>query len=93
MKGLLGSRQTIEALAALSDLSEADVESVIAALRKLGWQAINYRVAFVLEGFGTFSRRTRKARRITNPKTKQPMNLGETWQLGFRPGKKLRGKS
>ena len=40
-----------------------------------------------VHGFGTFSRATRKARRIRNPVTKQLMTLSETTTVKFTAAK------
>jgi nucleoid DNA-binding protein len=43
-----------------------------------------------IPGFGVFTRRTRKARRIINPQTHQPMDLPESVYVGFRCSKSIR---
>ncbi|HEY0883049.1 MAG TPA: HU family DNA-binding protein, partial [Archangium sp.] len=41
-------------------------------------------------GFGTWSIRTRKARKIRNPQTNEIMKLKATKTIGFRPAKELK---
>jgi integration host factor subunit beta len=43
-----------------------------------------------IPGFGVFSRRTRKARRILNPHTHQLMDVPESTYVGFRCSKSIR---
>ena len=43
-----------------------------------------------LVGFGTFSVGTRKASTGRNPRTGEPMNIAESSQPKFRPGKGLK---
>ncbi len=43
-----------------------------------------------IPGFGIFTLRKRKARRVLNPSTKAAMVLPESTTVGFRPAKKLR---
>ncbi len=45
---------------------------------------------FSWPGFGTWTIRTRKARKIRNPQTEEIMNLGATKTIGFRPAKELK---
>lgn len=47
---------------------------------------------FVWPGFGVWSIRTRKARRIQNPQTRAPMRLRATKTVGFRASKELRSR-
>lgn len=43
-----------------------------------------------IPGFGVFTLRTRKERRVLNPRTKESMVLPATKTVGFRPAKELR---
>jgi integration host factor subunit beta len=43
-----------------------------------------------LRGFGAFSIRKRDARKARNPKTGQPVSIGERHSIYFRAGKELR---
>ena len=42
-----------------------------------------------LRGFGTFTPKTRRARRARNPRTGAAVEVGEKHYLGFRAGKQL----
>lgn len=43
-----------------------------------------------IPGFGVFTVRTRKSRRVINPATKESMVLSATRTVGFRPAKEVR---
>lgn len=43
-----------------------------------------------IPGFGVFTKRTRKARRIRNPQTRELMELGESTTIGFRCSKTIK---
>ena len=45
---------------------------------------------FSYPGFGTWTIRTRKARKIRNPQTNEIMKLKATKTIGFRPAKELK---
>jgi len=45
---------------------------------------------FSYPGFGTWSLRSRKARKIRNPQTNEMMKLKATKTIGFRPAKELK---
>ncbi len=45
---------------------------------------------FSYPGFGTWSLRSRKARRIRNPQTNEMMKLKASKTVGFRPAKELK---
>lgn len=45
-----------------------------------------------LPGFGTFSKRPRRARTIAHPQTKEKIQIGPSWCLGFSAAKNRKGK-
>ncbi len=53
-------------------------------------KAVKAENRFSYPGFGTWSIRTRKARKIRNPVTGEPMKLKATKTIGFRPAKELK---
>lgn len=53
-------------------------------------KAVKAEDRFSYPGFGTWSIRTRKARKIRNPVTGEPMKLKATKTIGFRPAKELK---
>lgn len=52
--------------------------------------AVKRDVRFSYPGFGTWSIRTRKARKIRNPQTNEIMKLKAMKTIGFRPAKELK---
>ena len=53
-------------------------------------RAVKQDERFSYPGFGTWSLRSRKARRIRNPQTNEMMKLKATKTIGFRPAKELK---
>ena len=53
-------------------------------------KAVKLDERFSYPGFGTWSIRTRKARKIRNPQTGEPMKLKAMKTIGFRPEKELK---
>ena len=53
-------------------------------------KAVKLDERFSYPGFGTWSIRTRKARKIRNPQTGEPMKLKAMKTIGFRPAKELK---
>ncbi len=53
-------------------------------------KAVKKDARFSYPGFGTWSIRTRKARKIRNPQTNEIMKLKATKTIGFRPAKELK---
>lgn len=43
-----------------------------------------------ISGFGTFTRRERAGRTVRNPATGDPIKVGPSISVGFRPGSRLR---
>ena len=72
--------QVVRSLSALRGEELADlIERFRAAVEPHGYP-----------GFGTWSIRTRKARKIRNPQTNEIMKLKATKTIGFRPAKELK---
>lgn len=44
----------------------------------------------VIPGFGVFTKRTRKARKVRNPQTHEMMELGSSTTIGFRCSKSIK---
>ena len=66
-------------------------EVMAAAFDVLGSAAATERIE--VPGFGAFLPRSRKARFITNPVTKERMRLPRSRTVGFRASKELRAKA
>ncbi|MFT3841219.1 MAG: HU family DNA-binding protein [Myxococcaceae bacterium] len=53
-------------------------------------KAVKSSERFSYPGFGTWSMRNRKARKIRNPQTNEMMKLKASRTIGFRPAKELK---
>jgi nucleoid DNA-binding protein len=81
--------QLIEAVAAQTGMSKANVEAVIdAALEKIG-NGLESGERIDFRGFGSFVVKERKARQGRNPKTGEPLTIAAKKDAGFKPGKEL----
>jgi DNA-binding protein HU-beta len=74
----------VSLIAASVGITKRDAAAVLEELgqRVIAATARGERVA--LPGFGVWTRRKRKARRILDPSTRQPMQLPVSWTIGFR---------
>ena len=68
---------------------KAAAEVLDVAFSNIG-RAVKKEVRFSYPGFGTWSMRSRKARRIRNPQTNEMMKLKASKTIGFRPAKELK---
>ncbi len=73
------SRMTKKAAAEVMDVVFANIG-----------KAVKKDERFSYPGFGTWSLRSRKARRIRNPQTNEMMKLKASKTIGFRPAKELK---
>ena len=82
--------ELVEAVAVQSRLTKkAAGEFMDIVFASIG-KAVKLDGRFCYPGFGTWSVRTRKARKIRNPQTNQLMKLKATKTIGFRPAKELK---
>lgn len=81
--------QLIEAVAAQTDTSKANVETIIdAVLQKIG-DGLQSGERIDIRGFGSFIVKERKARQGRNPKTGEALTIAAKRDAGFKPGKEL----
>lgn len=77
----------VEHVAAVHGLTQAQARAIIdTTLDAIAVETVT-RDRFAVPEFGVFSRRTRKARVIRNPKTKELETLPATASIGFRMSK------
>ena len=82
--------ELVEAVAQQSRLTKkAAAELMEIVFTNIG-RAVKDEARFSYPGFGTWSLRTRKARKIRNPQTNELMKLKATKTIGFRPAKELK---
>ena len=81
--------QLIEAVAAQTEKSKAEVEAVIeAVIQKIG-DGLESGERVDIRGFGSFVVKERKARQGRNPKTGETLSIAAKKDAGFKPGKEL----
>lgn len=82
--------ELVEAVASQSRLTKKAAAEVLEVVFNNIGKAVKKDARFSYPGFGTWSIRTRKARKIRNPQTNEMMKLKATKTIGFRPAKELK---
>jgi DNA-binding protein HU-beta len=82
--------ELIEAVAGQTRMTKKGVAEFIDVVFDHIGRAVKQDNRFSYPGFGTWSIRTRKARKIRNPQTNEIMKLRATKTIGFRPAKELK---
>jgi DNA-binding protein HU-beta len=82
--------ELIEAVAASENMSKAAAESCINAVLCAVGKGVAKDEKVQIAGFGTFSIRTRKARKGRNPRTGEEIMIKASKTVGFKAGKALR---
>lgn len=82
--------ELVEAVAAQTHLTKKNAAEILEVVFSNIGKAVKRDVRFSYPGFGTWSLRTRKARKIRNPQTNEIMKLKASKTIGFRPAKELK---
>jgi len=82
--------ELVEAVAEQTRLTKKSAAELIDVVFDNIGTAVKKDSRFSYPGFGTWSIRTRKARKIRNPQTNEIMKLKATKTIGFRPAKELK---
>lgn len=82
--------ELVEAVASQSRLTKKAAAEVLEVVFNNIGKAVKKDARFSYPGFGTWSIRTRKARKIRNPQTNEMMKLKASKTVGFRPAKELK---
>ena len=82
--------ELVEAVAQQTRLTKKSASEIIDVVFDNIGEAVKKDIRFSYPGFGTWSIRTRKARKIRNPQTNEIMKLKATKTIGFRPAKELK---
>ncbi len=80
----------VEAVASQSRMTKKAAAQVLEVVFANIGKAVKKDERFSYPGFGTWSIRTRKARKIRNPQTNEMMKLKASKTIGFRPAKELK---
>lgn len=82
--------ELVKAVAAQSKLTRKAAAELLEVVFHTVGKAVKKDTRFSYPGFGTWSVRTRKARKIRNPQTNEMMKLKASKTIGFRPAKELK---
>jgi DNA-binding protein HU-beta len=82
--------ELVEVVAAQSRLTKKSAAEIIDIVFSNIGKAVKRDARFSYPGFGTWSVRSRKARKIRNPQTNEMMKLKASKTIGFRPAKELK---
>jgi DNA-binding protein HU-beta len=82
--------ELVEAVAAQSRLTKKSAAEILEIVFSNIGKAVKKDERFSYPGFGTWSMRSRKARKIRNPQTNEMMKLKASKTIGFRPAKELK---
>ncbi|MGC9319866.1 MAG: HU family DNA-binding protein [Armatimonadota bacterium] len=80
----------VEAIAERAELTKADADRALEAFLETISKALSRGWSVQITGFGTFERRTRKARKARNLQTGEEIEVPETKVPAFRAGKTLK---
>jgi DNA-binding protein HU-beta len=82
--------ELVESLAAQTKMTKKTAAEILEVVFGDIGKAVKKDNRFSYPGFGTWSIRTRKARKVRNPKTNEMMKLKASKTIGFRPAKELK---
>lgn len=82
--------ELVEAVAAQTRLTKKHTAEILEVVFNNIGRAVKKDERFSYPGFGTWSLRSRKARKIRNPQTNEMMKLRASRTVGFRPAKELK---
>ena len=82
--------ELVEAVALQSRLTKKSAAEILEIVFSNIGKAVKKDNRFSYPGFGTWSMRSRKARKIRNPQTNEMMKLKASKTIGFRPAKELK---
>lgn len=82
--------ELVEVVAQQSRMTKKDAAELLEIVFSNIGKAVKRDARFSYPGFGTWSLRSRKARRIRNPQTNEMMKLKASKTIGFRPAKELK---
>jgi DNA-binding protein HU-beta len=84
--------QLIEAVAAQLGDTKASASRAVDAVINCITSGIKVDDSVTIVGFGTFTKKQRKARIGRNPATRQPMQIQASRTVGFKPSPSLKGE-
>ena len=88
----MNKSELITSMAEKSKLTKKDAELALKAFIETVEETLENKDKVQLVGFGTFESRVRKARKVRNTRTGEPLDIAETTVPVFKPGKEFKDK-
>ncbi|MBX7114248.1 MAG: HU family DNA-binding protein [Myxococcaceae bacterium] len=82
--------ELVETVAMQTRLTKKSAAEIIDVVFNNIGKAVKAENRFSYPGFGTWTMRSRKARKVRNPQTNEIMKLKASKTIGFRPAKELK---
>jgi DNA-binding protein HU-beta len=82
--------ELVQTIATQTKLTKKDAAKLLNLVFANIGKAVKKDARFSYPGFGTWTIRSRKARKIRNPQTNEMMKLKASKTVGFRPAKQLK---
>lgn len=82
--------ELVETVAVQTRLTKKSAAEIIDVVFNNIGKAVKAENRFSYPGFGTWTMRSRKARKVRNPQTNEIMKLKASKTIGFRPAKELK---
>jgi DNA-binding protein HU-beta len=82
--------ELVQTIATQTKLTKKDAAKLLNLVFANIGKAVKKDTRFSYPGFGTWTIRSRKARKIRNPQTNEMMKLKASKTVGFRPAKQLK---
>lgn len=88
--GKTTTTELIEAIAAATEMSKADVGRMLDGFKAVVTTSLNDGNAVAIAGLGTFKPKHRPARQARNPRTGEMVDVAASNSAGFTPAKALK---
>jgi len=84
--------ELVDKVAESMSLSRAEAQRQIETVLEAIAEGLSSDGKVLIQGFGTFTAKTRKARMGRNPQTKEPMQIPASKTVTFKPGQDLKNR-
>lgn len=88
----MNKSELITSMSEKSKLTKKDAEAALKAFIESVEETLESNGKVQLVGFGTFETRVRKARKVRNPRTGEPLDIAESTVPVFKAGKEFKEK-
>jgi DNA-binding protein HU-beta len=84
--------ELVDAVAQAMGLSRADSQRTVEGVLDAIADGIAKQGKVLIQGFGTFTKKQRKARKGRNPQTKEEITIPASTTVTFKPGQELKNR-